>query len=454
MGVITGTFHQNSLDRLKKMSIRNVSVGFVLLSVMNCTVASNMEVNVDRPNDDNKEIEFHTIPYGFYNENTGVAAAAVIVADNFFQPQAKALVNVFVGSNDATNLFSYLADYQLPVVDRLFMDALFMYADWGETETYQNGNPEFPDEEAGRNDSDEDNFIDVEGTDKHFRLKFKYVVPIGHGKGNPIHTFKVKDGLLVEGSEAGGDMWNPLSTGRTTFTVEPFYRDQDFEDTESRQVFESITSGVKFVMEYDNTDWYKNPSYGSRQKLSLTRDWGANDDSTSWTALQFEWSKFFSLPLQEGTRQRVVALNFWTSDVPTWNSSDTDSDTGEEVFHRAPVFEGSTLGGIDRQRGFAQNRFSDRSAINYSVEYRHSPKNNPFTRIPLVNKLEIPWWEWIGFVEVGRVAGNWSINDLHSSMKVSAGAGVRLNVFGLIIRMDGAVSEEGGAVQMFFNHTY
>ncbi|MEH6616274.1 MAG: hypothetical protein V7699_00390 [Porticoccus sp.] len=171
-------------------------------------------------------------------------------------------------------------------------------------------------------------------------------------------------------------------------------------------------------------------------------------------ALQFEWIEFFSLPLQEGTRQRVVALNFWTSDVPTWDSSHTDSDTGEEVFHRAPVFDGFTLGGIDRQRGFAQNRFNDRSAINYSAEYRHSPKNNPFTKIPLVKTLEIPWWQWIGFVEVGRVAGNWNFNDLHSSMKVSAGTGVRLNVFGLIIRMDGAVSEEGGAVQMFFNHTY
>ncbi|MEH6467170.1 MAG: hypothetical protein V7722_06025 [Porticoccus sp.] len=76
------------------MSIKDIFLGFVLLSVMSGTVASNMEVNVDRPDDDNKEIEFHTIPYGFYNENTGVAAAAVIVADNFFQPQEKALVNV------------------------------------------------------------------------------------------------------------------------------------------------------------------------------------------------------------------------------------------------------------------------------------------------------------------------------------------------------------------------
>ena len=296
---------------------KNISVGLFLLSVMISTIASNLHVDVDRPDDDNTEMEVLATPYGFYNENTGAAAAAVIVANNFLQPQATALVNVFVGSNDVTNLFSHVADYQLPVVDRLFMDVLFMYADWGDTGTYQNGNPKYSDEDAGSNDSDKDNFIEAEGTDKHIRFKFKYLLPIGHGEDSPIHTFKVKEGLLVKGSEAGGEMWNPLSSGRTTLVMEPFYRDQDFEDTESSQVLESKTSGVKFVLEYDNTDWYKNPSYGSRKKLSLTRDWGARDDSSSWTAVQFEWSKFFSLPIQEGARQRVLALNFWTSDVPT-----------------------------------------------------------------------------------------------------------------------------------------
>ncbi|MEH6616273.1 MAG: hypothetical protein V7699_00385 [Porticoccus sp.] len=64
---------------------------------MSCTVASNMEVNVDRPNDDNKEIELHTIPYSFYNEKTGVVVAAVIVADNYFQRQAKAFPNLGLG---------------------------------------------------------------------------------------------------------------------------------------------------------------------------------------------------------------------------------------------------------------------------------------------------------------------------------------------------------------------
>jgi len=417
------------------------------------TLASNLNVNVEAGKSDSTSKQLITIPYAFYNKNTGVAAAGVVAANGLFQPQVTALLNAFVGSNGTTNLFSYLSDYQLPIGERLFVDAMFMYSDWGETESFQNGNPNYLDERAGSNDSDKDDFIEAEGTDKHFRLKLKYVLPIGDGKHSPIHTYKVRRGLLEPGSGSGGNNWNPFKGGRSTVVIEPFYRNQDFEDIATNAHFQSETSGVKLNLEYDNTDWYQNPSSGSRQTVSVTRDWGQSDTSSTWTAVQFEWSKYISLAPTSNSRQRVLALNFWTSDVPTWNSSSRNGE-GVEQFHRAPLFEGSTLGGLDRQRGFATNRFSDRSAVNYAVEYRHSPISNPFASMPLVNKLYIPWWQWVAFVEAGRVADNWSFNDLHKDMKVSAGLGVRINVFGLIIRADGSVSEDGGAVQMFFNHTY
>ena len=38
-------------------------------------------------------------------------------------------------------------------------------------------NPAFPDERAGSIDSDKDNFIDGDGWDNFFRLKFKYLLP-------------------------------------------------------------------------------------------------------------------------------------------------------------------------------------------------------------------------------------------------------------------------------------
>lgn len=129
-------------------------------------------------------------------------------------------------------------------------------------------------------------------------------------------------------------------------------------------------------------------------------------------------------------------------------------DQGNEVFHRPPLFMGSTLGGIDRQRGFATNRFHDRSAINYVVEYRDTRVWNPFPKIPLINKLEIPWWQWVAFLEAGRAADDWELDELHSDMKFSFGVGIRMSVRGLIVRVDLAGSEEGGEIQMFIGHTF
>ncbi|WP_286261506.1 BamA/TamA family outer membrane protein [Thalassotalea atypica] len=391
------------------------------------------------------------IPYGFYNENTGTAAAAVFANTGYIQPQASSLVNIFAGSNSTYSMFAAFKDWQVPVLERLFVDTSLMVSDWGEINSYQDGNSNFINDRAGNIDSDEDNYVVANGRDNYLRMKFNYLFAIGDGEQSVVHEFKTQNGLLVKGYEAGGGEWNPLASGRTFFSVEPFYRQQDFSDDFDNR-YENVTSGVKFSLEYDNSDWYKNPTQGSRTKLSFARDWGQEQESTTWSAIQFDYSKYISLGETDNARQRVLALNLWTSDVPTWNSY--HEENGEKVYHRAPLFEGSTLGGIDRQRGYSTNRYHDRAAINYAAEYRYTPNYNPFTNMPLVNKLHIPYWQVVTFAEVGSVASNWSVTDLHKKMVVSAGAGVRISVAGLVIRADFAASEEGNEVQMFFGHNF
>ena len=53
------------------MFIKKLCIGSVFLGVMSSAFAINLHVDVDRPDDDNTEMEVLTIPYGFYNENTG-----------------------------------------------------------------------------------------------------------------------------------------------------------------------------------------------------------------------------------------------------------------------------------------------------------------------------------------------------------------------------------------------
>ena len=49
-------------------------------------------------------------------------------------------------------------------------------------------------------------------------------------------------------------------------------------------------------------------------------------------------------------------------------------------------------------------------------------------------------------VEVGRVAPDWDVGELHSDMKWDAGLGIRLMAMKSIVRLDIAVSEEAVGV--------
>lgn len=97
---------------------------------------------------------------------------------------------------------------------RLFFDPVASVGYFGENEAYIDGNPTFREELAGSNDSDEKNLVEGKGWDNFFRLKFKYVPPIGTGKDQVIGSYRVDRGLPVSGASGSG-AWNPRSSGKT-----------------------------------------------------------------------------------------------------------------------------------------------------------------------------------------------------------------------------------------------
>jgi hypothetical protein len=100
-------------------------------------------------------------------------------------------------------------------------------------------------------------------------------------------------------------------------------------------------------------------------------------------------------------------------------------------------------------RGYPSQRFTDKAAIYYAAELRMIPDWNPFEAWPKVQKyVGIQWLQFVPFVELGRVAPEWSINRLHSDMKWNVGFGLRAMAQGIVIRIDTAGSSEGLGVQM------
>jgi len=319
-------------------------------------------------------------------------------------------------------------------------------------ESYQDGNPAFSNERAGSHESSADNFIEANGGDFFAYFNIKYLLPIGDGEATPPHDFQLTRGMLNPGSEAGGRDWNPFESGRTIFELRPFFRRQNFKDDETGLGQPKETLGVKVSLKYDNTDWYNNPTKGTVQRVTWAHDWGAIGQSPSWTAIQARHSQYWSLGATESAAQRVIAFDLWMSHSPSWDN--TEMIKGQPVYQRPPLFEGSTLGGLERQRGYGSFRFWDSSALNYALEYRYMPHWNPLPDIPYINKLFIPWWQWVAFAELGRVDDKFDLEELHHDMNWTVGGGVRLLVYELVIRADFGVSEEGAEAQMFFGHPF
>ncbi len=395
------------------------------------------------------------LPFPFYNDTIGTGVGIAAIAEGYVQKQMIAIGAALVSDNESGYGFLKIKNLQLPWIKRVFLEPEFFAGEFGTIDIYLDGNPDFTDETSGNNDSSKDNFIEAEGTDIFFESKIKFLLPIGNGKDHLIPKYKFEDGILTAGA-TGGEQWNPFRGGRTYFETTPFYREQNAnseDDSANRdEKFLQRTAGIELALIYDNTDFLPNPSSGSYQEFSITRDWGGLDSSNSWTVWKIDLQKYFSLGASASARQRVIALNFWTVDTPTWDSYNRED--GDKKFHRPPTYKGANLGGLWRLRGYPATRFHDQAAIYYGAEYRHIPNWNPLKDITLGNRLNVDWLQLVGFVELGRVAPAWNIETLHEDMKWNAGAGIRVLANNVIVRIDLAGSEEEALAQVFIGHPF
>ena len=388
-----------------------------------------------------------SLPYAFYNENFGFAAGYVYGVVGQPQKQSTLLATVMAGTKGSAMGFLVGRDIQMPRVERLFFDPVLSVGYFKSTESYINGNPDFPDEDAGSNDSDKDNFVKGDGWDNFFRLTFKYLLPMGDGKDQIISTYKIDRGLLKSGA-TGGTSLNPFKSGKSYLELRPFYRSQQIDGND---VDDDIkTNGLDFSVFWDNRDFYANPSKGFGLRGKVSRDFGWSNSSNSWTNVEGELDLYVPLQLSNRFRQTVLALDYWTSYSPTW-----DEQPNGQIENRSPAYTGSTLGGIWRLRGYPSQRFNDKAAVYYAAELRIIPRWNPFNGWPWIQKyVGIQWLQFAPFVEVGRVAPEWNFNTLHSDMKWDVGLGIRAWAKGIVIRIDSAVSDEDFGVQMMVSQPF
>jgi hypothetical protein len=230
--------------------------------------------------------------------------------------------------------------------------------------------------------------------------------------------------------------------------LRPFYRSQQIN---GEDVDEDIkTNGLDFSVFLDNRDFYANPSKGFGLRGKVSRDFGWFDSSNSWTNVEGELDVYIPFQVGDWLRQGVIALDYWTSYSPTW-----DQQPDGTIDNRPPAYTGSTLGGLWRMRGYPAQRFNDKAAVYYAAELRLIPRWNPFKRWDWLQKyVGILWLQCVPFLEIGRVAPEWSFNRLHMDMKWNAGLGIRAWAKGIVARIDTAYSDEGFEVQMMISQPF
>lgn len=393
-----------------------------------------------------------TVPFAFYSGTLGPSVGLNIGNRGFFQPQASAFATVVASAEGSVYGFLAVRDLEVPRTERLFINSQMNLGRFGNIDIYRDGNPKFPHERAGSNDSEPDDFITGSGTDVKFWALFGYVLPIGSGEGDPKSRLLLREGLVVKGAR-DTSVWNPLANGYTLVGIKPFYRRQ-VADTDEAGEQESATSGAEFILRYENTDFHENPSRGSYQQLRLTRDWGGLGSSAPWETVDFAATKFIPLASGASSRLRTLALSMWWIDTPSWD--ETDPGDGAATPHQPPAYAGATLGGLDRMRGYPEGRFNDRSAAYYAAEYRHIPHWNPFRGFTWLERrnARVQWIQYVVGLELGRVGEDFDLVELHRDMKVSGILGLRAMVNTLIVRVDVGLSDEGGAVQMTVDHPF
>jgi len=390
------------------------------------------------------------LPYAFSTDSLGFTLGVGGAFKGYGQEQLFFGATAFGSFDRAVGLFLGMWDYSPSWAQRFFLSAQGMVGHYPNQRAYSAPFHKPGTDRPGSNDSDKDDFAKQSGYDNWTDFKLEYVLPLGSARKDGLFLYKLKGGLL-QSAPVGGEVWNPMKSGVTTLLLRQFNRYRSFE-TDKGDI-DATTHPVELAVSYDNTDFPINPSYGSIQYLGVTHDFGWLESPASWTFVEFEASKYFSLGESNWAKQRVVALNFWTGDTPSWEEN-TNADGNIEVSHRPPFYEGATLGGFYRMRGYPIDRFNDRSVIYATAEYRYTLNWNPIGEVSWLRFLQSDWLQLVGFVEGGRVANKYSLTELFSDWKVDGGFGLRAMLAGGVVRFDVGFSDETTSAWVMFGHPF
>ncbi|MFH0291083.1 BamA/TamA family outer membrane protein [Vibrio owensii] len=375
-----------------------------------------------------KEKDSAFVPFYFSTETMGSTIGLAGVAKGVGQPQA-ALFGMGLYS-EKDSYVGFLSAFNYALSPNLLFS----------TQMYQarfNDNPYYLGDQGSNNSSTEDKTV-TNGDEENYKLEFKYLLPWGN----------VREHGLLGAFQPIRDVSfaSPVDSGVSSIIFTPFYSSRELDIYNDKK---EEATGFSLTFDWDNRDSVRNTTRGSHTSFDLTTGAESLQSEDLWLKWEFQNSQYYSLgPLGDWFDQQVLAFDFYTADTPTWNKCDG------LMCARPPEQEQVRLGGLYRLRGYTAGRYHGRSAIHYSAEYRVLPDWQPLDDIPLINYYDLPWWQWVAFVEVGRVADDYDLKTLHEDMKWNVGGAVRFQVEGIVVRAEMAKGADEGTFRVMINQPF
>ncbi|CZF84183.1 Surface antigen [Grimontia celer] len=391
-----------------------------------------------QPEPDSWDIE--VVPFVFSTETMGFSAGMAGLWKGAGQPQASLFAAGLGTSKDSWMGFVAANNYMLSADSRWLLSGQFYEGDFKQFDYYLGA--------AASNNSSYEDRLTADSRDAQHHLSFRYILPFGEAVNSPIRA------ALSPKREVNGNV--PWNSGVSSIDFRPFYQARTLkgEGVNAPSEFSDATEvwGLETHFKWDNRDSNNNPTEGSLSEFIVMLDPGT-DDRASWWKWELSQSWYWDIgEWEEVANEQVLAFNLYTSDTPSWN--DRTEIGGDSVYRRPPEFAAARLGGLYRLRSFQSGRYADRSALSYSLEYRVIPEWQPLGKLPVFNWYDVPWWQWVLFSDVGRVADEYDLGELHTDMKWSAGAAVRFQVEGIVVRSELAMGSEESIFRVMINQPF
>jgi outer membrane protein assembly factor BamA len=428
------------IKHIAKLSIHSATVlkAIILLMLAQACQAESMKKLDAEPQASGNT---QALPFGFFSESMETAVGMGAISSGTLQPQASLFGLGLYSTNESWLYYLAALNFQIPQLNQ------WLFSIDGYNSQYTEGRYYINSGLSTDGNSDSRKEIIANGRESFIRPQAKYILPWSNGTAGAANSLRGPRGIS---NLKNIDSWNPQLSGTSSIELITKWQRRDLSKFNIQQSSNELTV-YSIDLEYDNRNSSHIPSDGGIVSVKTNHDFG-DDERPSWNTLELEGAFFFDLGATSWFQQQAIGLSVWTADTPSWDDSTVIN--GETVMNRPPDYAGITLGGWDKLRGYNGTRFFDRSAVAYSAEYRIIPAWQPLKELPIFKTYNIPWWQWVFFIDAGNVNDRYNLAELHKEFKYSIGSSLRLSIEGIVLRMDYSVSAEDSQFRVLINQPF